>query len=107
MNTSENAGHQDWVARMREEEGKPAYVPRHEFGPQPVVDRRAITRAYARAAEFCRQVPELAPDVKVRLMRQALSQAESRVKNRYLMRKRAWVRDGMPHPRPWEMRERE
>lgn len=82
---------------------RPRYAEKHVFGPQPEVSRGAIRRAYARAAEFCRLTPEIPRHVKVRIMRRALSQSESRLRNRFLADKKSWIAYGCPPELlPWE-----
>ena len=82
---------------------RPRYAEKHVFGPQPEVSRGAIRRAFARAAEFCRLTPQIHRDLKVRIMRQALSQSESRLRNRFLSDKKSWITYGCPPELlPWE-----
>lgn len=78
-----------------------AYPPRQPFLPQVFPTRQSLLRALKTAAEFCRHTPQMSRQLKISLMRSAFDVAESRLRNRLLAKKQAWVRAGMPQPYPW------
>ena len=102
------------AARRRREErvaaGLPIYTvdpdpaKRFQFLSVPPPERRALVRAYARAAEFCRDLPGVRRELYRRLMRQALDRAEASLLNRLAATKRRWVTAGCPADLPpWQL----
>jgi hypothetical protein len=98
------------AARQRREErvaaGLPIYTvdpdpaKRFQFLSVPPPGRRALVRAYARAAELCRNLPGSRRELYRRLMRQALDRAEASLLNQYAAKKRRWIAEGCPRDLP-------